>query len=335
MAREKITEVLTENLKEHEAVRAWNQVQSNYAEPVSIEVLKYNRKCAVYRLNGIESGGATVIAKRCRSAAAGIQRMIYEEFLPLVSLPALRCYGFLEEKEGEFCWLFLQDAAGVPYSSEIAEHRALAGGWLGRMHVAPTFSKLKACLPARGLDHYLKLLRRCSATLLDHLTNNTDVSGQDASLLRSVVWHCDVLESHWGELEQICGVIPPALIHGDFAAKNVRVQTALDGAALMVFDWEHSGWGPPVMDLAQYASRVISPDLFAYCSVMKRDYPDLELRDVKRAAECGNLVRMVSEIDWANALLRFGSPRFLPKPFATLRIYEPRLEAVLRALNWS
>ena len=62
----------------------------------------------------------------------------------------------------------------------------------------------KACLPARGLDHYLKLLRRCRATLLDHLTNNTDVSGQDASLLRSVVWHCDVLESHWGELEQIC-----------------------------------------------------------------------------------------------------------------------------------
>src|SRR5437870_10223544 len=38
--------------------------------------------------------------------------------LPLTGLPALHCYGVVEESEGEFCWLFLEDAAGVRRSEE-------------------------------------------------------------------------------------------------------------------------------------------------------------------------------------------------------------------------
>ncbi len=335
MSHQKTTGVLTEGLGEHEAVRAWSQLQSHHAEPVSIEVLKHERKCAAYRLNGIGSGGTSVIAKRCRAATARVQRLIYEEVLARLPVPALRCYGFLEEQEGEYCWLFLQDAAEEPYCSQLAEHRALAGSWLGRIHLAPIASRLRGRLPARGLSCHLELLLRCRATLLDHLAYNSTLQEPDAVVFRKIVRHCEVLEAHFSKLEQICNVIPPALVHGDFAVKNVRVRSTAAGLELLVFDWEHGGWGLPVIDLAQVASRVITPDLFVYCSVLKSGYPELKLHEVQRAAECGSLLRMVNEIAWANSSLRFGSHLFLSKPVATLKIYEPRLDRVLRTLDWS
>ncbi len=335
MTQQKTTGVLTKGLGEHEAVRAWSQLHSDHAEPVSIEVLKQERKCAAYRLNGIGWDGTSVIAKRCRAATARVQRLIYEEILPRMPVPALRCYGFLEEQEGEFGWLFLQDAAEEPYCSQLAEHRALAGSWLGRVHLAPINSGLKARLPVRGLGHHLELLLHCRATLLDHLAYNSTLQEEDAVVFHKIAGHCEVLEAHWNELAQICNVIPPAVVHGDFAVKNVRVRSTAAGLELLVFDWEHGGWGLPVIDLAQVASRVITPDLCVYCSVLKSRYAELELRDVQRAAECGNVLRIVNEITWANSSLRFGSHLYLSRPVATLKIYEPRLDSVLRALDWN
>ncbi|PYJ99271.1 MAG: hypothetical protein DME23_09995, partial [Verrucomicrobia bacterium] len=122
MSRSVVTEVLPERLVEHRAVRAWSQLQPDRVEPTRIEILKLKRtKSAVYRLHGIGPDGGAVIAKRCRVATAEVERMIYQECLPRVAAPVLRCYGFLKESEEDFCWLFLEDAVGELYSPQFPQ----------------------------------------------------------------------------------------------------------------------------------------------------------------------------------------------------------------------
>src|SRR2546423_531351 len=112
----RILEVLTENLLEHPAVRAWSQLSCERVAPDSIQVLKRKQKSAAYRLVGARPNGTAIIAKRCQTATARVERAIYESFLPQMPLPALACRGFVPEPEGEFCWLFLDDAGGDEYS---------------------------------------------------------------------------------------------------------------------------------------------------------------------------------------------------------------------------
>ena len=47
----RILEVLTENLQEHPAVRAWSQLSGERVAPDSIQVLKRKQKSAAYRLD--------------------------------------------------------------------------------------------------------------------------------------------------------------------------------------------------------------------------------------------------------------------------------------------
>ena len=335
MARSTTIEILTERLQEHQAVKAWRQLQLDHREPSSIEILKYIKKSAVYRLNDIGPHGKAVIAKRCQEATANVERMIYEELLPRAPVSALRCYGFLKEPGGEFCWLFLEDAAGQLYSPLLAEHRALAGRWLAETHLTTVSADLKARLPDRDLGHYLKLLRDSRAILLEHLAHNPAVSNNDAVVLRKVVTFCDVLESHWSEMERTCAGMPRTLVHGDFVIKNVRVQNGVASPALLVFDWEYAGWGLPGTDLAQFVGQVASPDINVYCSVLRREHPHVDARKIQAVAACGNLLRLVDDIGWATAMLEFGGQRFLVNPVSTLRVYEGRLMEALSALSWS
>src|SRR6266699_290447 len=151
MSKQTIPEILTEGVREHQAVQAWLQIQSGPWEPGSLEVLQQRRYSTVYRLKQVKQEGARVIAKRCRIAKARIEQTIYQELMPLTKMPALCCYGLLEEPDGEFCWLFLEDAAGVRYSPHLPHNRALAGRWLAETQLAATSAGLRYCLPGRGL----------------------------------------------------------------------------------------------------------------------------------------------------------------------------------------
>src|SRR6266487_6864317 len=112
MSRPVITEVLPERIEEHRAVKAWRQIQPNRFEPRNIQIVKLKRKTSVYRLTGDGANGSAVIAKRCGATSAVVERLVYEQLLARLPVPALRCYGFVPEAEGEFCWLFLDDAGG-------------------------------------------------------------------------------------------------------------------------------------------------------------------------------------------------------------------------------
>jgi len=325
-------EILTEGVREHPAVQAWLQVQSDSGEPRSLELLQRRRHSTVYRLSEVRQDGARVIAKRCRVATARIEHAIYEELLPLTGMPALRCYGMLEEPEGEYCWLFLEDAAGVRYSPQLPHDRALAGCWLAETHLAAVSAGLKSRLPDRELDHYMRLLRGCRAMLLHHLGGSA-LSAEDAAVFRNVAAHLDTLESLWGELEEICDVMPRALVHGDFVNKNLRIRDSAAGPVLLVFDWEFAGWGVPAADLAQFIDRAASPDLSLYCSISNREQLHLDLRDMQAVAACGNLLRMVDQMSWATTDQEFVFPTRLVKAISLLRSYEPFMTGALSAFQ--
>lgn len=332
MPRSTMPEILTAGLEAHPAVQAWLQVQSDSWESGSLEVLQRRRYSTVYRINPIRQGGARVIAKRCRGATARIERMIYEELLPLAGMPALGCYGLLEEPGSEFCWLFLEDAAGARYSPELPRDRALAGCWLAEAQLAAVRADFKSCLPDRDLDHYLRLLRSCRAMLLRHLDAGA-LPLEDAAVFRNIATRLDELEFLWDELAKICEVMPRTLVHGDFVIKNLRVRETPKGPALLVFDWEFAGWGVPAADLAQFLDRTASPDLGLYCTILNREHFDLDLRDLQAVAACGNLLRLVDQVSWATSGCELVSAAKLVKAIDTLRFYEPSLSGALKAFR--
>ena len=327
-------EVVTGSLAEHPAVKAWCELQHAGIQPAGIDVLKRKHKVATYRLSGIGPGGAAVIAKRCRTPTAKVERMIYTEILPRLPVSALHCYGFAEAPDGEFCWLFLEEASGEPYSPQRADHRALAGRWLGRLHVAALSAEMKARLPDRGPSHYLQRLRGVRATVGEHL-GNPALPADDLSLLRTVAGHCDTLESHWDEVEACCAAMPRSLVHADFVIKNLRVRAGLTGPELLVFDWELAHWGVPATDLAQIVGRTASPDLNVYGSAVQRDFGGLDARDIQRLADCGKLLRVVDELYWATTFIGGSSYKFFVRPISHFRICEPELATAFRAMKWT
>jgi len=329
-----LNEPLPDSLLERRAVRAWSRLRPNSVEPARLEVLKRRAKTPVYRLEGVGPDGATVIAKRCHAKTATVEWMIYKDFLARLPMPALGTYGFLPEPDGESCWLFIEDAGPHKYSPANEEHRALAGCWLATVHRSPSFTGLQAVLPDRGHGHYLQRLGSARAGLLRGV-ENAFLHADEAALLRTLLAQCEVIQTHWPELERCFEDFPPTLVHGDFVSKNLRIQNAAAGPALLVFDWEMAGWGVPATDLAQSIGKAASPDLEAYAAVFDQDHPQFELGDLQRLARFGNLLRVVDKIFWETVRLTGESYELLLRPLTTLREYVPQLAAALRALDWT
>ena len=327
------TEILPENLREHRAVKAWSRLEPRCVGPEKIEILKLKTKTVVYRLVGLGPGGSAVIAKKCLARTGKVEQMIYQELLPRLPHPALRCYGYIPEPEGEFSWLFLEDAGAQKYSPANEEHRALAGRWLATVHGARVSADLQTLLPDRGPGHYLHLLQTARADLARHLDNPV-LSANDVALLRSLTAKCDVIEAHWGELERCFGGWRRAIVHGDFVVKNLRVRPSGTNLALLVFDWEMAGWGVPASDLAQ-VDRCARADLHAYHSMARQDFPQLDVRDIERLTNYGNLLRVVDEIYWATLFMVRDAYKSLLKPLQMIGKYEGQLAASLHAVNWS
>src|SRR6185369_10616535 len=334
MLKTEVKEVLPADLHEHRAVQTWRQIQSEWFEPESIEVLKSKRKSAVYRLTGGGPSGMTIIAKRSSAATVLVEHAVYEEVLTRLPLAALRCYGFAREPDTEYCWLFLQDAAGPEYSPANGEHRELAARWLATLHRVPVSAELQAALPDRGPNHYLNLLRDGREVLVTRVEHPA-LSAEEVALLRKVTEQLDAAEQHWGELETFCAAWPRAVVHGDFVIKNLRLRNGDRGPALLVYDWEMAGWGVPATDLAQSLGRCVSPDLDVYGSTLRQDFPQFDARDLRRLANYGNLLRVVDKIYWATVAMENDDYLFLIKPLSMIQGFEPQLAASLRAINWT
>jgi aminoglycoside phosphotransferase (APT) family kinase protein len=285
-------DIVRTHLLEHPAVQAWGKLNPERPEPVEIETLKRRKvKGAIYRLAGVGPQGSAVIAKRCLTATALIEHTIYAEVLPRLPLTALHCYGFVEDPDPHFRWLFLEDAGNEPYSPKLAEHRVLAAHWLGLLHTSATHVAAAASLPDRGPDHYLTQLRLARDLILRDLTNPA-LNANDLAALNNLVSRCHFLESNWDRVEKLCVGVPRTFVHGDFAKKNIRVRNTRDGITLLPFDWATAGWAVPAADLVK------CPDTALYWSTVREHWPTLNCEDIGRMVNVGAVFRSLAAIYW-------------------------------------
>lgn len=285
------------DLMDHPAAGAWRKLGAESAQPRRIELLRARKGGgAVYRLGGsaLERG---IIAKRCGLRAGENERFVYQEILPQLPVSTLQCYGLVVDDDPEFCWLFLEDAGDEKYSSQRAEHRILAGQWLGAMHVAAHRLSLSGRLSERKPTDYLQMLELGRDMIRTHLSHS--FPPDDVKMLSAAVSHLDCLERHWDQIERLCEGMPRTLIHDDLATKNARVRNDRGIESLLVMDWESAGWGVPAADLAQFIGGVLTPDLAAYGSAVRACWP-FELRDLRRFAEVGACFRMLNGLAWTN-----------------------------------
>jgi len=328
-------EVIPATLSDHPATRAWRTVGSEILEPERIELVKAKKKSMVYRLVGRAAEGS-VVAKRCCLATGLVEKMVQEEFLRSLGMPMLRFYGLAEDPDGQHCWLFMEEATGQAYSPLNPEHRAAAGRWLATIHAGQCEPGLASRLPSQQPAHYLERLQTSRDALVRLLAEVVLPSG-DVDAMQAIISHYDLLETHWGELEEVCEAAPPAVVHGDFVIKNVRVRSTPSGPALLVFDWELSGWGTPAADLAQFTGGMVSPDLAAYRSARTAAGCLLNAQDLERLSACGEFFRLIDEVAWETSASFQGykTYRYLVRALSCLRVYEPRLAAALRRIGWS
>lgn len=320
--------VIQTNLAEHPAVRFWRAHGSENAEPQAIVILKERRrkekaKSAVYRLEGVGPEGTGVIAKRCRQATAAIERTIYEDILPQLPVSTLDYFGYIEEPDSEYCWLFLEDAGGEIYLPDNRDHQTAAAEWLGLMHISAARVTDGSGLPGRGPAHYMDHLEYAQDTILQSLHNPTLADG-DLAVLDSIVSLLDIVKSRWTEVERFCSRIPRTLVHCDFVAKNLRLRNGSSEAVLLPLDWEAAGWGVPADDIHEL-------DIPTYWSVIRNDWTDLDLQDIELLADYGKVFRCLASISWDSDRLKY---QWVERAMWRMRYYEPRLSVLVQAAGW-
>src|SRR5437867_2028496 len=322
------------SLMRHPAVVAWCRLHPN-AEPLRITPLKVRRKKnQVYRLDGIGWAGAPVIAKRCPKAVALVERTVYEEILPRTAVPSLHHYGFIEEPDGEYSWLFMEEPTGADYSNLLADHRALAARWLGLLHSAAANTAAAARLPDAGPGRYLDQLQATRELIQGHVDNPV-LSADDVVRIEEIRTRLDDLAAHWSRMDAVCDPMPQTLVHGDFTGKNIRLRSADGDTAVVVFDWEHAGWGTPAVDLAQLTvpSHRLSanPDISTYWSTVRERWPDVSLEAWRQLAYCGTVCRTLSALYWdAHNLTNDWAQSFV----RSMQTYVIELDGALEQLGW-
>jgi Phosphotransferase enzyme family len=330
--------VIPTNLHEFPAIKAWRELRPELVQPDKIEILKGHKVTArrsAYRLVGVGPEGSAVIAKRCRRAKALIEHTVYEEVLQYLPIPTLRCYGLVEEKDGEFCWLFLEDAGEEQYSAFTDEHRRLAARWLGLLHTSAARVALAARLPDRGPRHYLERLRSARDRILGNLANPA-LNADDYAVLDAILSQCAILESRWNQVERLCEGMPCALVHGDFAEKNIRIRTNGAGITILPFDWGNAGWGFPAIDLAQSPLPSIgftgNPDIAAYWEVARDHWPSFDLQTIQQWATLATMLRTLVAINWDALSLAY---EWVEKPMIWMRLYMETMACAMRPAGWT
>jgi ATP-binding cassette, subfamily B, bacterial len=323
------------NLKNHPAVHAWCELYP-HAEPLGITPLRVRRKKnQVYRLEGAGPDGLGVIAKRCPKAVALVERIISADLLPRLTVPSLRHYGYLEEPESEYSWVFMEEATGADYSNLLAEHRAHSARWLGLLHTSATAAAGQGPLRDAGPAHYLALLQAIRELMREHLDNPV-LTPEDVMFIQGIRQRLDELEEHWNRLEDLCEDVPRTLVHGDFNGKNMRLRAVNGDSALVVFDWEHAGWGVPAVDLAQLivpSGRLTAdPDIPTYWSTVREQWPEVSLEACWRLADCGTVFRTLSALSWDAEHLAYD---WAHAYVGGMQSYSAELDAALERLDWT
>ena len=299
----------------HPAVRAWARIAPPGADVERLVRLRAEGNLEIYRLS-TANGQGSVIAKRTDAETVGLEVTIYGGVLPRLPHPMLRYFGSVGDEDPRCGWLFLED--GGDEQCSLTRHGKLAAEWLGTVHGAGAGLDIVPSLPARSSDHYLTQMRAGRRQIVDHFDNPALDVG-DRTLLEGLLATFDRIESRWSGIEALCRDLPHTLVHGDLDPKNLRVLPYETGPAVVAFDWECSGYGPPAVDVAQLAGQGSSGSLSRYRAALSAHAPDLDEDAVQALVLLGTGFRLISSVDWVAPHLSLASPQ---KATVTLRCYE-------------
>ena len=314
---------MTDHLDYLPLVRAWVGLGWG-GVPSRVEILSRKKKSVIYRLVGVGPNGSDVIVKSCRRETAIVEREIYARVLTQLRVDPIGYYGFVDDAQGEFSWLFLEDVGGEEFQRGNPEHRAAAARWLARLHTGSAGLDLD-WLPDRGPGWYLEQMRGARYAIRQNY-DNPALFRADREVLDKVLARFDHVESRWGDVERTGAEMPRSLVHCDFAGKNVRVRQNGAGLELFAFDWEFAGWGLPPVDLA-YA------DLDVYGSAVGDVWPLLNPATLPRFVCVGKLLHAgLLASHWSAVSL--ASER-VKQPISDLAVYQFRMGENLRELGWS
>jgi hypothetical protein len=320
---------------EHPAVASWGRLGTPGADAAqAVETLQKRRKGIVYRLVGAGPSGSDVIAKWSSCERIRREAVAYEQILPALSIETVRYYGTLLQPDGAGGWLFVAPAGPESYAPGLRRHRALAAHWLAALHRSAAQSPPSAPLPDRGTSYYLARLLSARDRLRRHAREGA-LRAADVALLKAIGDQCDVVASRWEEVERLCAVMPPTVVHGDFAPKNIGIDRSATAITLQAFDWANAGWGVAAADLPQRdrapSDYWASPDLDVYLRETSRFWPHVRRRDLDALSHIGKVLRTLVcldleagglTIDWPEAALH------------DMRYYRADLGDALRGLRW-
>src|SRR6266513_2681750 len=339
MAKRSATRFVATNLRQHGAVKAWSALGPTRVVPDGIEILNEPTGSKVYRLLGVGPDGSAVVAKQRRVGPGGslVERTAYEEVFPRLPVPALHYYGFVEDDDARFGWLFLEDAGRIQYSARIEEHRALAGRWLGCLHSFGPGADRQRHLPDHGSDRYVDRLRAARTSILSNLSNPV-LTADDIAVLRATISLLDRLDSRWSEVDDLSGQLPLTLVLRNFVPRNSFVRMDQSGMKLLIVDCESFAWGNPVCDLAQsylpsYGRDFsASPDITAYFQVVRDHWPHVDFETMRHLASYGTVLRCVAIMSWEAPFLGMD---WAAMPMAKIRSYHAILPHAMRVAGWA
>jgi ATP-binding cassette, subfamily B, bacterial len=310
----------------HPVVEAWRTIAPGRTGVDRAACIRAKRSMEAYRL-ALLNGGTSVIAKRARRDALLRERTIYESVLPRLPVPALRYFGLVDAEDGEFGWLFIEDAGDDRCT--LPQHRRLVAQWLGTLHGAAAELDLPSCLPERGPDHYLEHLLATYSTILDSFDNPALRAG-DRDMLRALVSTCELIESGWSGVEAICRDLPRTFVHGDLADRHLRLRRDNAGPTIVAFDWELAGWGVPAADIHVLVRGATRKDLSCYRSAISEYVGGLDDDGLQGLLLLGSGFRLLASADWASTHLPYSRPEY---GVESLYLYEQPLRSWATALK--
>jgi aminoglycoside phosphotransferase (APT) family kinase protein len=297
------------------AMEAWHDIGGSRAprHPAAALIKPPDRKSCVLRIKGAAPDGSDLIAKRLRTKSARLEQEMYQVILPSLPVSHLRSYGLATEQDGDFAWIFLEDAGPTRYSPEQLEGSRVAASWLAAFHESARGVPTRERLPDRGPRHYEQRARSARATLVSRL-DNADLDRRDTAMLRAAIERCEILLARWSEVDRLCAGVERTLVHGDFVAENLFLTGGANGAGANVIavDWEKCGWGAPIVDLARI-------DVQAYRAA-RVGWPGLDATGTAALVAWGRVFRVLVH-DWAR------------KPVRKVAAYERQISKTLSAVD--
>ncbi len=308
-----------------ELVDGWTSLGGRHPVPERIDVLKkHRRKPKVCRLVGCARTGRDVVAKS--SDIAAVEATLYEHVLATVP-GTPRCHGIAPARDGGRCWIFLEHVDGERCMARVDAHRTLTARWLGAVHAITSAMRLGRLLPLHDAAFYRRQLRTARQAMSSALAGAT-IDADGRTRLAAAVDRCDLLESRWDTFRILPEDVPPGLIHGDLQSKNVRIRRRAGALELIAFDWEFSGYGVPIADLAQFAVDERWRDLAGVLDQM--GFTQVSDHDrLRRLATAGKVLRLITCLEWESRGRQYAWQESSVRTIAT---YDLRLDECLRLL---